>query len=165
MTELQKEFLRLHVILQLKYPEISERLKVKRSELTEWYEKLRPEREEIAKIRNVWSRKKITSDFEPFYNWYIGQEKKCAYCGITEAEINALIANGNLKTKRINTRGRTLEFDRKEPDLPYNQLDNIVLCCYWCNNAKTDTFTYDEFKKVGKVFSAIWKNRFNNLNR
>ena len=32
---------------------------------------------------------------------------------------------------------------------PYNK-DNCVLACYWCNNAKTDAFTADEFKPIGK---------------
>ena len=32
---------------------------------------------------------------------------------------------------------------------PYNK-DNCVLACHWCNNAKTDAFTADEFKPIGK---------------
>jgi 5-methylcytosine-specific restriction endonuclease McrA len=45
------------------------------------------------------------------------------------------------------------------PDLLYDETNNIVLACYWCNNAKTDTFTYEEFLRVGKVFAEIWKER------
>jgi 5-methylcytosine-specific restriction endonuclease McrA len=67
----------------------------------------------------------------------------------------------NSPTKRIDTRGKKLEFDRKISDASYDDLNNIVLACYWCNNAKTDTFTHEEFKEVGKVFANIWKNRFN----
>ncbi len=48
--------------------------------------------------------------------------------------------------------------------LPYDQLNNVVLACYWCNNAKTDTFTYEEFKEVGKVFANIWKYWMENEN-
>jgi 5-methylcytosine-specific restriction endonuclease McrA len=55
--------------------------------------------------------------------------------------------------------GRKLELDRKDPDLTYENLNNLVLACYWCNNAKTDTFTNEEFMKVGEAFKAIWQKR------
>jgi hypothetical protein len=51
------------------------------------------------------------------------------------------------------------ELDRKEPNQSYDNIDNLVFACYWCNNAKTDTFTADEFKEVGKVFSLIWQKK------
>ena len=162
MTELQKEFLRLYVVYQLNYKTVSEQLNIPKETLSKWYSDLKAEREIIAKIRNVWTKKKFTTEFEPFYQWYISKERRCEYCDISEDEINTLLLTKRLYTKRIGTRGKTLEFDRKEPDLSYSQLDNIVLCCYWCNNSKTDTFTYNEFKTVGKVFSDIWKNRLNN---
>ncbi|MDR0560263.1 MAG: hypothetical protein LBG92_08825 [Prevotellaceae bacterium] len=33
---------------------------------------------------------------------------------------------------------------------PYNS-ENCVLACAWCNNAKTDAFTEEEFKPIGKM--------------
>jgi hypothetical protein len=159
ITDKQKEFLRLYVINQDNYQTVQEKIGEPRSTLTTWYEELRAERERIAKIRSVWTRKRFTPVFEDFYNWYEPLEKKCRYCDITEAEIAHLLECGKLKTKRISTRGRKLEFDRKDPDPSYEDLDNIVLSCYWCNNAKTDTFTFEEFLEVGKVFKAIWQQR------
>ncbi|KAA3436740.1 hypothetical protein [Rufibacter hautae] len=159
VTDLQKDFLRLYSICGLKYGNISKELNVSRQTLSQWYEDLKPERERIAKIRAVWSRKKFTPVFEDFYTWYQNLERKCHYCDITEDEIAELLDSGKLNTKRIVTRGRRLEYDRKVPDLLYENIENVVLCCYWCNNAKTDTFTYDEFKEIGKVFKAIWKER------
>ncbi|TPE43604.1 hypothetical protein [Pontibacter mangrovi] len=159
MTDQQKEFLRLHIICGENFAAIEQKLSLPRPTLTQWYEELRPERERIAKIRKIWTTKKFTPVFEDFYKWYNELERKCHYCDITESEIAELLESGKLATKRIATRGRKLEYDRKEPNLPYNDLKNIVLCCYWCNNAKTDTFTYDEFKEVGKVFKSIWQQR------
>lgn len=160
MTDDQKEFLRLHVINQEKYEVIREKLKVSKSTLSEWYEELREERNKIAKVRAVWGKKKFTVNFESFYNWYMALDRKCEYCGITESQIKDLLDKEELSTKRLVTRGRSLEFDRKNPNLAYNELANIVLSCYWCNNAKTDTFTYEEFKRVGRCFSEIWKERY-----
>ncbi|MCC7302523.1 MAG: hypothetical protein IT233_07775 [Bacteroidia bacterium] len=110
----------------------------------------------------IWRSKKIEAPYEEFKKWYDSIEKKCCYCGITEDEIKFLLDKQLLFTKRIDTRGRRLEFDRKQSELPYNDLSNIVLSCYWCNNAKTDTFSHDEFLEVGKSFSAIWKKRLEN---
>jgi hypothetical protein len=155
----QKEFLRLHVICGENYQNISKKLNIPRATLTQWYEVLRPERERIAKVRKVWTIKKFTPLFEDFYNWHNALERKCHYCDITEAEISELLNSSRLATKRISTRGRKLEFDRKEPNLSYDNLDNIVLCCYWCNNAKTETFTHSEFIEVGKAIRNIWKQR------
>ena len=78
---------------------------------------------------------------------------------ITEQEIKELLNSGRLVTKRIATKGRKLELDRKNPNLFYDDFENIVFACYWCNNAKTDTFTDEEFKKVGQVFKEIWRTR------
>ena len=159
MTEEQKEFLQLCIVEQTNYKTISEKLNVPKSTLTAWYDELKEERTKIAEIRSLWARKKIKMPFNDFYKWYLSHERKCFYCGITEQEIKHLLDSGNLTTKRIPTRGKKLELDRKEPNLLYDNFENIVFACYWCNNAKTDTFTEEEFKKVGEVFKEIWKTR------
>jgi len=56
-------------------------------------------------------------------------------------------------------RGRDLEIERLKPKLNYDVIENLVFCCYWCNNAKTDTFTVKEFEEVGRVIKNIWKER------
>lgn len=93
--------------------------------------------------------------FEEFYN----KERKCDYCNITPSKIEDLISGRKLYKKHI-TRGWTLEIDRIEPNLEYTE-DNCVWSCYWCNNSKTDEFTYDEFKKIGAVLEELWHDREN----
>ena len=83
--------------------------------------------------------------------------KKCCYCGITEKELEDLLDSKKIETKR--GRGRKLELERKEANLSYDVLENIAFACYWCNNAKTDTFTYEEFIEVGIIISKIWRQR------
>jgi 5-methylcytosine-specific restriction endonuclease McrA len=121
-------------------------------------------KEEEKRIKSLWQNKKITRPFEEFHKWHTSQEHKCHYCGITEAEIHKLFeaaerAGEAPLTKR--GRGRHLELERKEPNKSYDDLDNLTFACYWCNNAKTDTFTAAEFKKVGQVFAQIWQDRLN----
>ena len=92
-------------------------------------------------------------DFEKFYN----SRSECEYCHITVEKIHALI-DGQLLNKKKDTRGWSLEIDRKKPNYEYTK-ENCVWCCYWCNNAKTDEFSYDEYKKIGKVIESIWDGR------
>jgi hypothetical protein len=81
------------------------------------------------------------------------QEKKCHYCGITEDEFR-----NRWGVFRHGRRGLTLEVDKMDNTKPYS-LYNCVLACYACNNAKSDVFTYEEFKKVGHVINEIWQHR------
>jgi 5-methylcytosine-specific restriction endonuclease McrA len=89
------------------------------------------------------------------------QGKKCEYCNLTPDDIDKLTDNNKIYKKK-DTRGFTLEIDRKEANKEYAS-DNIVLCCYWCNNAKTDEFSYKEFKEViGPAIQNVWEARLKN---
>jgi hypothetical protein len=157
MTDKQKEFLQLAVIDRLTYLEIEKRMGISRSEFAPWWDELKDERTYLTSIRDKWLKKCKEVDFKDFRNWHESTEKKCYYCQISESEIEQLWNKYPELTKR--NRGRKLEIERLEPNLPYSEISNLVYSCYWCNNAKTDTFTKDEFLEVGKVIKGIWKNR------
>ena len=95
-------------------------------------------------LEQYWSRK-------DFIAWYTNKPKKCCYCGCTSKELDQFYENTN--SKRKNTRGKTLEIERKE-DKPYSQ-DNCDFCCYWCNNAKSDVFSSVEFRRIGKAIGKV----------
>ena len=99
------------------------------------------------------------SNFEKIYN--PDPEKRiCYYCHISDKEIELLEAKGQIKTKR--DRGYTMEIDRIKPNYEYSK-DNVVLACYWCNNAKSDEFTLTEFADhIGPGIGNVWQER-NNL--
>jgi 5-methylcytosine-specific restriction endonuclease McrA len=109
----------------------------------------------------------MATPFETFYKWFMKQEQKCCYCGITEPEVERLYEITKRSTGEPLTKSkkwRHLELERKSPNKGYDNFKNLALACHWCNNAKTDTFTADEFKKVGGVFRQIWQDRLNNTN-
>lgn len=81
----------------------------------------------------------------------------CHYCGISTSELGQLFHRRLIRTKR--NRGRELEVDRMDPNADYTQLDNLVLACYWCNNAKTDEFSEEEFRPIGKVIGETLRSR------
>jgi 5-methylcytosine-specific restriction endonuclease McrA len=83
---------------------------------------------------------------------------ECAYCHITIEEVIRLADKKQLHKK--NYRGWSLEIDRLDSNLEYTK-ENCVLACYWCNNAKTDEFTKDEFQQIGEAIHKIWHDRLN----
>jgi hypothetical protein len=56
----------------------------------------------------------------------------------------------------------TLEVDQKNPNGGYVE-GNIVWACSWCNNAKTDTFTKDEFKYIACGINITWNKRLQQI--
>jgi hypothetical protein len=159
VTENQKKFMWLAHAKNQSFDDIAKILNVPRPQISKWEVELKPEWEKISAIKSIYVQKKIIRTIEEFFDWYLEKEKnkKCVYCNITEEQIADLFENNKLETKR--SRGKKLELDRKQPNIPYDDFDNIVYACYWCNNAKTDTFTHEEFLEVGKVFEKIWSQR------
>jgi hypothetical protein len=162
MESADLEFLNLAVVEQKKYSEIEEIMKLDRKTISELWNRLTEKREEISDIRKIWVNKTSSIDcFWDFYDWYKNTIPKCHYCGITEKYISILLQKDQIKTKRITTRGKKLEIERILPNESYQNISNLVFCCYWCNNAKTDEFSESEFHPIGNHIAQIWKSRLN----
>jgi hypothetical protein len=157
MTDIQKQFLELAVIKQVEFDKIPLNMDIDRKTVSLWWNELKNEREKLSELRQIWKKKFKKNDFENFFEWYDKTDKKCCYCNISEDDISILFKNNKIVAK--SGRGKKLEFERKIPDLPYDDLKNLTFACYWCNNAKTDTFSFDEFLPVGKEIEKIWKKR------
>ncbi|MBL1242834.1 MAG: hypothetical protein COA39_000285 [Sulfurimonas sp.] len=93
---------------------------------------------------------------EDFIAWYKSEEKICCYCKSTEEELTKFYEKNNSKRKA--TRGQTLEIERIE-DKEYSR-KNCKLSCYWCNNAKSDVFTYDEFLQIGLEIGKVIQSKY-----
>jgi hypothetical protein len=97
-------------------------------------------------LKKYWTR-------DDFIAWYTEQESKCFYCGTSLEE---LIKFYNSTSSKRN-RGKSLEVERIE-DNHYSR-DNCKLCCYWCNNSKSDVFSLEEFQNIGKAIGAAIKEK------
>lgn len=93
---------------------------------------------------------------------FIPEPTACAYCHITQTEFKALRQAGQLQTKRLRTRGTSFEIDCRRPELGYTE-GNLALCCYWCNNAKTDEFSDAEFQPIADALALVWRWRLSLL--
>ena len=105
-------------------------------------------------------------NFDEFKIWYNNSDKICHYCGLSEEDCQKIVRLGKLDSKRFpqngthgrgTSRGMWLEIDRYKPKGKY-EINNIVLCCYFCNNDKSDIFNGDDYK-------LFRENRFSFLNK
>ena len=105
-------------------------------------------------------------DIDVFQKWYHSKNGCCDYCGLTSNE-SLILFNNYPQSTRGGRRGKRLELDRIDPSIEnYGQnIKNLALACYWCNNAKTNYFTFEEFKKIGEKIKEIQQIRLNNINK
>jgi len=75
--------------------------------------------------------------------------KNCHYCGIAEGDFIPIWG------EFYKDRGKRLELERRDNKKGYSE-KNCVLACAICNNAKSDKFSYEEFKRVGRAIKKIW---------
>lgn len=98
------------------------------------------------------------TDFKTFMKWYDNEKKVCHYCGLTEQVSQEIVMTGILTSNRFpqngklgrgQSRGVWLEVDRINPKENYSD-KNCVLCCYFCNNDKSDVFYGDDYKSFSE---------------
>ena len=105
----------------------------------------------------------LTTTFVEFKKWFnqINFDKGCYYCGTTNSksfELYQLQRSGKrFDATRGGKRGKRLEIDRKDPNKTYDNLENLVWCCYWCNNAKSNFFSEIEFKPIAEAIGSVLK--------
>jgi|GEM_PF-1811521 len=101
-----------------------------------------------------------------FAEWYLGQERKCCYCGIEEKDLKFYFNISNMqywrnKDDHARQRGKYLEIERIKTDgikeNPYSPT-NTRLACYICNNAKSDFLSAKSFKPIAKGINEFWRN-------
>ena len=113
---------------------------------------------DISKINDITTPYKFYLSFCKFAKMLI--EDNCYYCGISVEQINEISSGCKLYTKR--PRGYTFEIDQIEPVKGYSDL-NCEASCYWCNNAKTDEFSKDEFKNIACGINIAWNDRLQQI--
>lgn len=163
-SEEEQEFHKLYWLGKkpMSYEEIQLIMKIDLGQVRILHSKTREKREKTKSLRSRWLSKfqKGEMSFGDFLKVVEKKENKyCYYCGISEEQLSQAIKQEIIWTKRAG-RGPSLEMDRIHPNEPYSNTENIVFACYWCNNAKTDTFNEEEFKEIGQVMTKIWNKRF-----
>lgn len=106
----------------------------------------------------------IKTTFDDFRTWFCIDtfSSGCHYCGTTNETSNKLFqmqrTGMRVDATRGGKRGNRLELDRLNPFGEYDNLNNIVWCCYWCNNAKSNFFNAEEFMPIGEKIGEVINN-------
>lgn len=69
---------------------------------------------------------------------------QCVYCGAS-----VFWAEYGLEKN-----GSRYNLDRKDSTKGYSK-DNVVVCCWLCNETKSNRFTYEQFLKIGEVLRTF----------
>lgn len=120
---------------------------------------------DLKKIENHYHSKLCELPLHKFIEFYGPNDqrtRKCEYCSISELDIKQLDLKDQIFTKRFYSRGSTMEVDKRDPNKNY-EISNLVMSCYWCNNAKTDEFTEEEFLVIAKGIRGVWENRLKSI--
>lgn len=87
-----------------------------------------------------------------FVSWYVQQDDRCAYCGLTFSELK------KLRIKRGGGYCVAWDIDRIDSSRPYKQ-GNLALSCFVCNMAKGDILSRAEALIVGQAIRSVWRAR------
>jgi 5-methylcytosine-specific restriction endonuclease McrA len=112
---------------------------------------------EMKRVRKaVYKSKKHSVGFfssKSLAEWWINQLKTqdgcCFYCNTPIELIRTLITNKLLSGRKVKgegIRGLYLELEKMKPKAGYNPT-NCVLICYYCNNDKSNVYSYEEYKE------------------
>ena len=163
MTDEEKTFHELYWLgaCTMTFKDIANEMKMDVSDMSKLCAKTKDARERTKSLRQRWLSKFSTDErprFGDFLKILDALDDKCCYCGITQTQIDMMYEQGLVETKR--SRGTSLEIERMAPNEPYNKSDNLNYACYWCNNAKTDSFSYEEFKNIiAPGIRTVWNCR------
>jgi len=146
---MKDEFIEKYALFTDKYSVIQSDLNLNKEQFYKNIETFKYEIEVARKARQICIRKGITIEkYRNFYYWYKNAKRVCHYCKTQEKDLDFFFNNLDTVNKRPK-RGKTLEIDRRNPlILDYDNIQNLVLSCYICNNAKSDIFTEDEFMPI-----------------
>lgn len=155
-----ERFVGLAYVESKSYDTISKELNIPKKEVGKMYSKYRDLRKPISAARTLFYQKSFKQiSFPMFYDIYSKMEFKCYYGDLTQADVDRLFELQKVYTKRQNTRGKKLELERVLPNESYANLKNLRLCCYWCNNAKSDEFSEEEFRPIASEIHRVLKKR------
>lgn len=86
---------------------------------------------------------------QEFIEWDSKQAKVCFYCGIPE---KTMLLLPEFYKKRGTGNFYRLTIDRRNNDIRYYSLENIVLACPRCNETKGAFFSAEEFIEIAQKY-------------
>lgn len=113
-------------------------------------------------LKNGFNRKnkgspELSMTLEQFCAWRSKQTLECHYCGIAQDDLVKV----GMKSQ-IQRPVRVLGVDRVDSAKGYC-VENLVPCCFVCNQIKGDRFSSDEMRSIGQAVGLAWRARLGGL--
>ena len=90
---------------------------------------------------------KVEITNEQFKIWFKkNNDETCYYCGVSIEQYRA-----SKILKKIRPHIKNFGIDRKDTKEGYS-INNIAVCCVFCNSVKGSFFNDEEFKEIGKKY-------------
>jgi len=119
----------------------SNQIKLNKARIVGNCNRSRPYESLYKNVKSLSIRKEIVFllSYEEFLEFV--EIKNCFYCG------------EDIKWSKFNTKknGYKYNLDRKKSDLGYVK-ENLVVCCWRCNNSKSNRYTYEEWYGMTEYF-------------
>ncbi|WP_170178620.1 hypothetical protein [Flammeovirga pectinis] len=93
-------------------------------------------------------RKEFFADPKTLIEWFNNQNNSCHYCDITQEEVLKIVdlRGGNMTLNNLQKRSKgSLEIEKLDSNKGYT-FDNSVLACPFCNNAKSNLISDEDWK-------------------
>jgi hypothetical protein len=90
----------------------------------------------------------------------------CYYCGVNENILRTLYHDPECRCKTKRNRGAWFELDRRDSSTEQNiyKKDNMVFCCYFCNNHKSDVISSNDMRLYfGKHFFLFLMDKYESI--
>ena len=90
---------------------------------------------------------KVEISSEQFKTWFKNNyDETCYYCGVSIEQYKT-----SEFLNKIRPHIKNFGIDRKDTKKGYS-INNIVICCVFCNSVKGSFFNDEEFKEIGKKY-------------
>jgi hypothetical protein len=126
--------------------------------------------QDILEIYNAQSKSTLEDELSWIKNNNLinSDENICFYCGISERILRSLYDDADYTCKTKRNRGAWFELDRKDATTGNNiySKENMVLCCYFCNNHKSDVISSKDMRfYFGKPMFLFLIEKFESLTK
>lgn len=107
-------------------------------------------------------RQELFKEPDKLLEWFNNQNDRCNYCEISQSELLKIVSDrqGNLTLNQKTKRSKgTLEIEKLDPSKGYT-FKNSVLSCPFCNNAKSNLISEDDWRNF---FVPAMRNYFKSI--
>lgn len=160
---------RIYYICECSNTDCNNTAKIRKYEFSKWSGlcKICSNRKKLEKAKKVWSGTNLKPYEALFNNFKLKAKNKNIDCSISFDEFVGLIQHPychycysylHFSQFNLSKNGSRYQLDRTNNNIGYT-IDNCVLCCWKCNNSKSNRYSYEEWYEMNIKFRQRFLHR------